>query len=448
MEGFPTIKLYRPHSVEINDAVVYKNTDKEKAHTLEGLSSFIGHHHIPTQGPAATEEEELELDRAEVDLDDDDEVEMGDGLAQLHQRMAAKNKGLKSDDLAAGAHKKSGKGKKGGKGKKKKPKAKKGLIESKCTACMCVADEIELQITKTASRTKKKDGSAHSVHEADIIDLLEPLCKTAVRGKYVLNTVSRFGAPGSDTEALPQGVGLEEWGLSGETLELGYSHADKKLKAQAEQIWKYCDGLLERVEEELVEELRKPNITGRLEEGNALWAESQSTPRTLRTGTGMRRLLCNVVAQECGAGEIRPRPEAGSTGSVVDPHEWHSEVTPEDLETGGKFEVGQAGVRRVQEDGQAGGQEDGKDPKEKAKPKKAKRKGRQTELEVITDEDISNVREVSPGVFVNNFDEDKLRAYLSGAPDELDMLACRLCADITALLRRVQFPDTTRLWQG
>ena len=138
----------------------------------------------------------------------------------------------------------------------------------------------------------------------------------------------------------------------------------------------------------------------------------------------------------------------GSTGSVVDPHEWHSEVTPEDLESGGKFEVGQAGVRRVQEDGQAGGQEDGKDPKEKAKPKKAKRKGRQTELEVITDEDISNVREVSPGVFVNNFDEDKLRAYLSGAPDELDMLACRLCADITALLRRVQFPDTTRLWQG
>ena len=82
------------------------------------------------------------------------------------------------------------------------------------------------------------------------------------------------------------------------------------------------------------------------------------------------------------------------------------------------------------------------------RPGLPKARQQQTELEVITDEDISNVREVSPGVFVNNFDEDKLRAYLSGAPDELDMLACRLCADITALLPRVQFPDTARLRAG
>lgn len=214
-------------------------------------------------------------------------------------------------------------------------------IESICTACYAVADEIELAATLQSAKSK----SGHILHEADVIAFLEPLCKTSVRGKYVLKNFSRVWMGEQPADA-PSGA-VSEWGLSGEVLELGYSHADLKWKAQAEKLWRWCDDLLERMEETLTEFLRKP--------------EAMATIRN--QDAGMRSLLCST---HCRGVAIRPRAPPAS-----DPASKKKEEEPAVPPTNTKT------------------------------PKKKSKRSRQRELEVITDEDISTVSEVSPGVFVD-----------------------------------------------
>jgi len=76
----------------------------------------------------------------------------------------------------------------------------------------------------------------------------------------------------------------------------------------------------------------------------------------------------------------------------------------------------------------------------KKPPKKKSKRSHPRELEVITDEDISTVSEVSPGVFVDGFDQDRISAYMRGDPDELDVLVCHM-EDLFAQRKRATGDD-------
>jgi hypothetical protein len=149
-------------------------------------------------------------------------------------------------------------------------KKKAGQIEAVCSACMAVADELAFALGVATSKSKR-------VREADVIELLEPMCKTAVRGKYILQ---------ESAEA--------QWVLSGTVLELGYSHAGAEKKLQSERIWRYCDSLLERVEEPLTASLV---AEGALEQ-------------FVHNPAGMRARLCSVFTQECEEDQLRQHTQS------------------------------------------------------------------------------------------------------------------------------------------
>ena len=66
IDGFPTLKLYRAGAQRAEEGTVYSNMDKDTAHTMVGLSAFIGHHHR-AMAPGSDDD-----DDSEVPHDDDD----------------------------------------------------------------------------------------------------------------------------------------------------------------------------------------------------------------------------------------------------------------------------------------------------------------------------------------------------------------------------------------
>lgn len=269
----------------------------------------------------------------------------------------------RSDEAVTSKMKKNHEQPKSTKKKTTTTKKKAGQIEAVCSACMAVADELSFALGVATSKFKR-------LREADVVELLEPICKTAVRGKYILQESAEGG----------------QWVLSGTVLKLGYSHAATEKKLQSERIWRYCDSLLERAEEPLTASLV---AEGALEQ-------------LVHNPAGMRALLCSVLTQECEEGQLRQHTQGANIADASRPAR-SAAVSPE------------AEKKQGSED-------------QTKKHKKRPKKGNKSKMEdfVITDEDISTIQEVSPGVFVDNFEPDKIASYLRGEPDELDLLVCKL----------------------
>ena len=254
-----------------------------------------------------------------------------------------------------------GKEAKGKQTKSTRKRGKQNQIESVCSACVAVADELGLALDTVRRKTR-----GGTVYESDLVTSMESMCKTAVRGKYVLDGDAQSGS-------------AVQWTLSGTELDLGYSHSDPEKKMQAERIWRYCDALLEETEEALTESLQTVDMQKYVKQGRV----------------DLRSLLCSDLAHECTDSEVaaKPRVEDAAEVDTTKREPSHETSTP--------------GERRQ-------------------KKKKTRTKTNGLELEVITDEDVSTVREVSPGVFVENLEADKIASFLRGEPDELDVLVCRM----------------------
>ena len=62
IDGFPTLKLYSAGSKRVDEGTLYTNTDKDTAHTMVGLSAFIGHHHRARNAGSDDDDSEVPYD--------------------------------------------------------------------------------------------------------------------------------------------------------------------------------------------------------------------------------------------------------------------------------------------------------------------------------------------------------------------------------------------------